>query len=91
MFKCPICDRETPDEYQEEHHLIPKCKKGKETATMCCSCGDMVHQLIEVKDMARIYNTIDSIKSHEGMQKWAKWISKKPNDFSVCMRRKKRK
>jgi transcription elongation factor Elf1 len=90
-FFCPICGRETPTEFIEKHHLIPKSKKGRETVDVCCNCGDMIHKIIDLKSMQTVFNTIEAIKSHPDIQKWAKWISKKPNDFSVCMAQKKRR
>ena len=90
-FVCPICKRITPDYCIEKHHKIPKSKGGKETENVCCNCGDMVHKLISLKEMETTYNTIEAILSHPGIKEWVKWISKKPNDFSVCMRSKKRR
>jgi hypothetical protein len=90
-FRCPICDRITPLQHREKHHLTPKCKKGKETVVVCRCCGDMTHKLFSISELNRQYSTIDEIKKNEDVQKWIKWISKKPNDFSVCMATKKRK
>lgn len=39
-MKCIFCNRETPEQYLEKHHLTPKCKKGKDTIAVCCDCGD---------------------------------------------------
>ena len=98
---CPICKRDTPEQHQEEHHLIPKglsrrnkyAKKDdvKETVTLCTSCGDQLHKLFTTKELADMYNTIVAIVSNEDVQKWIGWISKKPNDFSVCMKEKKKR
>lgn len=88
---CPICRRDVPSIYQEEHHLIPKSKKGKDTVTVCKNCGDMVHKLFTNKELARIYNTIEAINAHPDVQTWVKWVNKKPDDFSVCMKAKKTK
>ena len=88
---CPICTRDTPDCYQERHHLIPRCKKGKETVLVCKSCGDALHQLFTEKEMKKMYNTIAVILTNEDVQKWVAWVKKKPNDFSICMATKKRR
>lgn len=90
-FYCPVCKRLTPPNLIEKHHLIPKSKKGKETASVCVSCGDMLHKIFSLKEMRDNYNTIDKILEHEDIIKWVKWISKKPNDFSICMKSKKGK
>jgi hypothetical protein len=88
---CPLCKRNTPNEAQEKHHLTPKQKKGKETVIVCKTCGDQVHQLFTNKELAKEYNTIEALLSHPAMQKYVEWIQKKPHDFTVCMKMKKRK
>ena len=88
---CSICERSTPENCIEKHHTIPKSRGGKETKMVCCSCGEMIHQLISLKELKITYNSIKALKSHPDMKTWIKWISKKPNDFSVCMSRKKRR
>lgn len=90
-FHCPICGRLTPKKYQEEHHLIPKCKKGKETVTLCRSCADFLHKIFTIQELNNLYNTIEKIKTSEDIQKWAKWANKKQNDFSICMATKKKR
>ena len=88
---CQICTRLTPQEFLEQHHLIPKSKHGAklDTIFVCSCCGNILHQIFSNKQLAKEYNTLEKILSNEKMVKWIKWIIKKPNDFSVCMRRKK--
>jgi len=88
-FYCPICERLTPTNYIEKHHLVPKSKKGKETEQVCINCGDMVHKLFTNKELEKEYNSIEKIKAHPEIQKWIRWIRRKPNDFSICMKSKK--
>lgn len=88
---CPICTRDTPDRFQERHHLVPKCKKGKETVLVCKSCGDMIHKIFTEKELEKVYNTVAAILTHEDVKNWVNWVRKKPNDFSICMATKKRK
>ena len=88
---CPICRRDTPADSQEKHHLVPKAKQGKITILLCRSCGDMLHQIFTNKELAKKYNTLETILADERVQKWAEWIKKKPDDFTICMARKKRR
>ena len=90
-MKCPICRRDTPLEYQEDHHLVPKCRKGNVTVTLCWSCADMLHKLFTIKELEHTYNTTETILSDERVQKWIKWVSKKPVESHICMKTKKRK
>jgi len=98
-IECPICKRDTPNCYQEEHHLIPRSirkrkkykklpelKKGQDTITVCCSCGDQLHKLFTVKELADDFRTIVAIVANEEVQNWVKWIKKKPDDFSIGMK-----
>lgn len=89
---CQICKRNTPENKIERHHLIPKTKGGAklDCINVCCNCGDMLHKLFENKQLAKEYNTLEKILANEDMQKWVKWISKK-DDFSICMKNKKRR
>ena len=91
IIVCPICKRDTPPHYQERHHLKPKCKKGKETVWVCKSCGDMVHKLFTLKELAKVYNTVEKILEHSEVHKWIEWVQRKPDDFSICMARKKKR
>jgi hypothetical protein len=90
-FACPICKRVTPPPYQEKHHLVPRAKKGKDSVLVCCDCGDMLHQLFTVKELAKQYNAVEKILASDKMQNWIAWISKRPGRFGFCMRTKKRK
>ena len=88
---CQICDRDTPENFLEKHHLTPKAKHGAklDTIFVCCNCGDQLHQLFTNKELAKTYNTLEKILANEKIIKWIKWIQNKPNDFSVCMKKKK--
>jgi hypothetical protein len=88
---CSICRRDTPDRYTERHHLIPHYKKGKETIPVCKDCGDQIHQLFDIHELRTQYNTLEALLADERIQKWIRWIRKKPNEFgSVCMKTLKR-
>lgn len=86
---CSICRRHIPiSEYTEKHHLVPKSKKGKETILVCIDCADQIHNLFDIKELAREYNSLEKLLSHSSIQKWVSWVRKKKR-FGICMRRKK--
>lgn len=89
---CSICQRDTPYEYTEKHHLIPRCKKGKKTPTIpvCNDCGNYVHQIFTEKELAKEYNTLEKLLADPKIQKWIAWIKNKKK-FGICMKRKKRR
>lgn len=88
MEHCLICQRETPKEYQEEHHLTPKVKGGKETITVCIDCGNQVHKLFSIQELKYDYNTLEKLLANEKISKWISWVNKK-KEFGVCMKSKK--
>jgi hypothetical protein len=73
--------------YKEHPQVVGDCN----TIEVCKCCGDMLHKLFTIKELAEQYNTLYDILSNEKIQDWVKWIQKKPNDFTVCMASKKRK
>jgi len=87
---CTLCKRETPLDYQEKHHLIPKSSRGKDTIIVCVDCGNQVHRLFTLKQLQDIYNTIEMLQSDSRMIKWIKWIKKQKN-FGVCHKTKKKR
>ena len=87
-MQCQICTRKVPDGLMEHHHLKPKERKGTRIL-VCIDCGNQLHQLFSNKELAKQYNTLDKILANKKIQNWVKWIQNKPNDFNVCMRRKK--
>jgi hypothetical protein len=64
MEICSFCDRETPDQYIEKHHLVPRCKKGKISVVCCVDCGNQIHQLFTIKDLGQQHNTLENLKNH---------------------------
>jgi len=77
---CPVCGR-LHDDTMDEHHLIPKSKKGKETVTVHRVCHDKIHATFTNKELAKTFNTIKKIMENELMQNFAKWVSKKGANF----------
>ena len=100
-FICPICKRITPEEHQEYHHLIPrtlrhrnkyakKLEEDNNTVLLCRNCADQIHKLFDEKELANNYDTLEKLLNNPDIQKWADWIHNR-NDFSVCMKSKKRR
>jgi hypothetical protein len=88
---CLICKRDVEENYIERHHLIPKCKKGKETINVCRDCGNQLHKIFTIKEMTKYYNTLEKILDNEKIQNWIKWIQKRPHITNVCMKTLKTK
>ena len=69
---CQICGRETPEDFLEKHHLVPRCKKGKDIIDVCIDCGNQLHLIFSIKQMEYFYNTLEEILANEKVQKWVK-------------------
>jgi hypothetical protein len=65
-----------------KHHLVPKCKKGKETVDLHRVCHDFIHATFTDKELAQDYNTIEKLLADERVQKFGKWASKKVANYT---------
>lgn len=82
---CPLCEREIIN--GTEHHLIPKCKKGKEKVLLHKICHDQIHCLFPEKLLAKKYSTIEALLSDERIVKFIEWVKTKPLDFYCKMKK----
>lgn len=82
---CDICGRKIPDDLtcSDEHHLIPKSKKGKDTIRIHKVCHNKIHSIWTEKELAKYYHTPSRILENEEMQNFVKWLSNKPEDFYI--------
>lgn len=87
---CDLCKRNVNN--LTKHHLIPKSRGGAkgDTIQLCLSCKDMVHILIDNKQLEREYNTLEKLLSNEKIIKYVKWIYKQKKE-KIPLARKKRK
>ncbi|MCB9230456.1 MAG: HNH endonuclease [Bacteroidia bacterium] len=81
---CPICGRElVPGKSINEHHLVPKSEKGRETVTLHVICHTKIHSVFTEKELADYYYTIERIISHEEMKKFISWVRKQPAELKT--------
>lgn len=83
MEQCPLCKRELGLVRVEEHHLVPKSKKGKETVQLHGICHRFIHSTFSEKELATYYNTIERLLESEAIQKFVNWVSKKEPSFYI--------
>ena len=80
--QCPICDRDMwKGDSIDKHHMVPKCRGGKETEYLHKICHRKIHSIWTEKELEKEYNDSEKIKEHEEMQKFIKWVNKKEPDF----------
>ena len=93
---CAICGRE---ETLTRHHLIPRTrhpnKKNKrdfdravvkETVGICRPCHSQLHLLLSEKELEREWNSVEKLRTHAELMKFAEWIGKKPRGFGCKMK-----
>ncbi len=92
--KCPICGR---IEVLTRHHLIPRTRHHnkrnkrdfdrrmvKETIGICRPCHSQIHALLTEKELERDWNSIERLRAHPEVAKFAAWIAGKPGGFRCC-------
>ena len=86
---CPLCGRElVPGASVNEHHLVPKSRKGRETVRLHRICHAAIHARIGEKELAADYHTIERLLEHPGIRRFVDWVRNKPPEFWVRTRRR---
>lgn len=75
VMSCSFCQRPVPT---REHHIVPRCKGGKQTVPACVSCEDFIHKTWTHNQLRDTYNTVASILADAGFQRFLKWLYKQP-------------
>jgi hypothetical protein len=91
MSVCALCQRE---EILTRHHLIPRTRHHnqrnkrefarelvRQTLGLCRGCHSQVHALLTEKELEREWNTIEKLREHPEVKKFAAWMTKKPPGF----------
>jgi len=92
--QCPLCGRPIPKGVpQSLHHLIPKLKGGKGGPVVLLHhiCHREIHASLSEAELARDYNTVEALREHPRLAKFAKWVAKRPPDFASKIPGKRRK
>jgi len=93
---CAICER---TERLTRHHLIPRTRHPNKwnkrefdramvhaVAGICRPCHSQIHQILTEKELERKFNTIQKLRAHPEISKFAIWIRSKPAGFRAAMR-----
>ena len=57
---CAFCNREVPT---RGHHVVPRCKGGRDIAPTCHSCEDFIHKTWTHNELRDTFNTVEQIQS----------------------------
>jgi hypothetical protein len=89
---CPLCSREMViGPTTDDHHLIPKSRKGKETVKLHLICHRKIHSILTEKEIATKYYTIELLQTHPEIHKFIEWVSGKDPEFVITHRESKDK
>ena len=91
---CALCLRPIPPGVpQSLHHLIPKLKGGKGGPTVLVHhiCNKEIHASLSEAELARVYNTPEMLRSHPRLEKFARWVAKRPPEFLSKVPKRRRR
>lgn len=69
------------------HHVVPRCKGGREIVPTCQSCEDFIHKTWTHNQLRDDYNTVDKIRADERFQKFLQWLGKQHENTVFKTRR----
>ncbi|MET4107157.1 HNH endonuclease [Hymenobacter sp. UYP22] len=72
--QCGLCERQV--QQTSRHHLVPREEGGRygPVVELCQPCHSTVHLLLDNKELARHYNTIERLREAEELQKYLHWV-----------------
>lgn len=89
---CPLCGRTMiPGPSLEKHHPIPRSLGGREVVLIHRVCHRKIHSLFTHRELQILYHDFDLLRDHPEIQKFVRWIRKKPPEFVTRHRMSKRR
>ncbi|MBX7482508.1 HNH endonuclease [Qipengyuania qiaonensis] len=83
---CWLCERPLGNKVQQ-HHLVPKAKKGRETVPVHPICHRAIHANFTNAELARMGGDRTAIFANPAVTKFVQWVADKPPDFHAPTRR----
>ena len=83
---CAFCNRQVPT---RGHHVVPRCKGGRDIVPTCHSCEDFIHKTWTHNELRDDFNTVEKILADKRFQKFLRWLYKQ-QDSTVFKTRRNR-
>src|SRR6187549_81260 len=79
---CQLCERDVPRHLITQHHLKPRQKGGKSEhrTPLCKPCHKQVHATFGNTDLARVYDSVESLRDAPLMKPFLTWIRRQSPD-----------
>lgn len=101
MSPCAICGRVGTQ--LTRHHLLPQCRHRKASFSrrysrqeglsrivlLCEACHSYIHSMLSEKEMECSYNTIEALRQHPDIARFADWLATKPPGYQPLSRPKR--
>ena len=65
----------------DRHHLVPRCKGGRETEYLHLVCHRKLHSTFTEKQLAEEFNTVEALLGHEQIARFVEWVKKRPPEY----------
>jgi hypothetical protein len=62
----------------------------KKTVGICRPCHSQIHAVLTEKELEREYRSVDALRTHREIAKFAEWIRSKPSGFKPQVATQKR-
>jgi hypothetical protein len=79
--KCPLCERPLEEINIDQHHLIPKSRRGKDKDYIYRICHRKIHATFTDKELEKFYHTWERLRENQEIQKFIKWVDNKDPGF----------
>ena len=87
---CPLCERKIPPSQRDAHHLVPKSKGGRHTEYLHRICHRQIHALLTETELAKQFNSVDTLLAHPDIAVFVAWVKTKPDEFMERTRKSQR-
>lgn len=81
---CVFCRRNVPT---RGHHIVPRCKGGREVAPTCQSCEDFIHKTWSHNELRDTFNTVEKVLADARFQAFLRWLYKQQDGAIFKTRR----